>query len=190
VSICVDYRTGHDEGFSPVQAICDVKSAVRWLRENSDDLGVDPNKIVVCGSSAGGYIAVSSIMFENINDDSDNQNTDHIPNALVVFGAGMDGVDIMSRRYPELLERAVELSPFHNIKKCLPPTLWMCGTADDLYEQNKNFVNLMINEGNEITFVTYEGMEHGIPNYGSHQNNSYHDTTLKIDDFLKTIGFV
>ncbi|MFD0619112.1 alpha/beta hydrolase [Paenibacillus sp. GCM10027629] len=29
------------------------------LRGNSDDLGVDPNKIVVCGSSAGGYIAVS-----------------------------------------------------------------------------------------------------------------------------------
>jgi len=190
VSICVDYRTGHDEGFSPVQAICDVKSAVRWLRGNSDDLGVDPNKIVVCGSSAGGYIAVSSIMFEDVNDDSDNQSTNYIPNALVVFGAGMDGVDIMRRRYPELLERAMELSPLHNIKKCLPTTLWLCGTADELYEQNKNFVNLMINEGNDMTFVTYEGMEHGIPNYGSHQNKSYNDTTLIIDDFLKTIGFV
>jgi acetyl esterase len=65
----------------------------------------------------------------------------------------------MSRRYPELLERAVELSPIHNIKKCLPPTLWMCGTADDLYEQNKEFVERMVDEENDITFITYEGME-------------------------------
>jgi acetyl esterase len=190
VSICVDYRNGHDEGFSPVQAICDVKSAVRWLRENSADLGVDPNKIVVCGSSAGGYIAVSSIMFDQLNDESDNQTTNHIPNALVVFGAGMDAVDIMTRRYPELLERATEISPFHNIKKCLPPTLWMCGTSDDLYEQNKNFVELMIGDGNEITFVTYEGMEHGFFHFGRHENRCFHDTILRIEEYLKSMAFI
>ncbi|WP_342587513.1 alpha/beta hydrolase [Halalkalibacter urbisdiaboli] len=170
--------------------MCNVKSAVRWVRENSDDLGVDPQKIVVCGSSAGGYISVSSIMFENINDDSDNPNTEHIPNALVVFGAGMDGVDIMSRRYPELLERAVELSPLHNIKKCLPPTLWMCGTTDEFYEQNKNFAKLMVDKGNEINFITYEGMEHGFFHYGRHENRCFHDTIHRIEDFLKSLKFL
>lgn len=44
VSICVDYRNAYDKGFTPVQAICDVKSAVRWLREHSMDLGVDSEK--------------------------------------------------------------------------------------------------------------------------------------------------
>src|SRR5690606_41584076 len=53
VAVCVDYRNGADEGFTPIQAICDVKSAVRWVRENHSELGVNPNKIVVCGSSAG-----------------------------------------------------------------------------------------------------------------------------------------
>jgi|GEM_PF-3300496 len=35
IAICVDCRTGHDEGFTPIQAICDVKSAVRYVREHA-----------------------------------------------------------------------------------------------------------------------------------------------------------
>lgn len=186
VAICVDYRNGHDDGFSPVQAICDAKSSVRWVRNHSDDLGVDPNKIVVCGASAGGYTAVSAIMFEHLDDEMDT--TDPIPNALVVFGAGMDGVDIMERLFPDLIEKATELSPIHNIKKCLPPTLWLCGEADLLYEQNKKFIKLMADEGNDISFVTYEGMEHGFQNYGRHDNKPYYATTLRIEDFLRSLG--
>jgi acetyl esterase len=72
-------------------------------------------------------------MFKDLNDD---QSTDHIPDFLIIFAAGMDGIDILRRRYPQLLKGATELSPIHNIKKCLPTTLWLCGTADDLYEQN------------------------------------------------------
>lgn len=73
VSVCVDYRNGRDEEFSPIQAICDVKSAVRWVRENASTLEVDPDKIVICGSSAGSYITVSAMMFDHLNDESDHQ---------------------------------------------------------------------------------------------------------------------
>jgi len=190
VAICVDYRNGHDEGFTPIQAICDVKSAVRFLRENAPDLGVDPAKIVVCGSSAGGYIAVSSIMFNHMNNDGDNLSIDHIPNALMIFGAGMDAIDIMTRRYPELLDQAREMSPYHNVKKCLPPTLWMIGTEDDLLEQNKDFVERMVAEGNNITWITYDGMEHGFFLYGRHENKPLHETKVNIADYLKSISFI
>jgi acetyl esterase len=190
VSICVDYRTGHDEGFTPIQAICDVKSAVRWLREHAADFGVDQHKIVVSGSSAGGYIAVSSIMFDHINDESDNQHTDHIPNALVIFCAGMDAVDIMARRYPHLLDQAQAISPYHNVKKCLPPTLWMCGTADDLYDQNREFVNRMTAAGNDITFIAFDDMEHVFFLYGRHGNKPFHDTNHRIEEFLKSMAFI
>jgi acetyl esterase len=187
VSICVDYRNGHDEGFTPIQAISDAKSAVHWVRNHSVELGVNPNQIVMCGASAGGYTCVSSIMFEDIIDD---QSTDHIPNALVVFAAGMDGIDIMGRLFPELLAKATELSPLHNIKKCLPPTLWMCGTSDELYEQNKEFVTHMKDKGNDITFITYEGMGHGFFNYGWHENMPYNETTHKMEEYLKTIRLI
>lgn len=190
VAICVDYRNGSDEEFLPTHAIYDVKSAVRWVRENSSKLGVDPNKIVVCGSSAGAYITVSSIMFDDLNDESDNQMTNHVPNALVVFAGVMDGVDIMRRRYPELLEKAIELSPIHNIKKCLPQTLWFCGTSDTDYEHNLEFTKLMKQEGNDITLETYEDMEHGFFNYGRHQNEYFHITKLEIEKYLQSMKVI
>lgn len=190
VTVCVDYRNGRDEGFSPIQAICDVKTAVRWARENSSILGIDPNKIVVCGSSAGSYIAVSSIMFDHINDEDNLQNTDHVPSALVVFSGGMDGVDIMRRRYPKLIKVATEISPIHNIKKCLPQTLWFCGRSERDYEQNKSFVKRMNDVGNQITFLEYEGMDHGFFHYGRNENKYFHETIQEMESFLKMGDFL
>ncbi|WP_163583318.1 alpha/beta hydrolase [Gracilibacillus saliphilus] len=192
VAICVDYRNGSDKDFLPTQAITDVKSAVRWVRKNSSELGVDPNKIVVCGSSAGGYITISSIMFKDLNDESEysNQSSDHIPNLLIIFAAGMDGVDIMRRRYPQLLENATKLSPIHNMKKCLPPTLWICGTADDFYAQNLDFITQMRDKGNDITFKTFEGMEHGFFNYGKHHNKYFHKTRMEMEKYLHSFNVI
>lgn len=190
VAVCVEYRNGADEGFTPIQAIQDVKSAVRSVRENYAFLGVDPNKIVVCGSSAGAYISVSSIMFEEINNETDNLSTDHLPNALVVFAGGMDGVDIMKRRYPELLEKSTELSPIHHIKNCLPKTIWFCGTAERDYDQNKEFTQRMVEKGNEITFIEYENMVHGFFHFGRNNNKYYQDTIQKVEGFLKDTKFI
>ena len=37
--------------------IHDVKAAVRWLRANAGDLGLDPDRIAIGGASAGGHLA-------------------------------------------------------------------------------------------------------------------------------------
>lgn len=189
VSICVDYRNANDEEFSPIQAISDAKSAVRWVRKNCNNLGVDPDKIVMCAASSGGYTAVPSIMFENINNENDDIYINNIPNALVVFAAGMDGLDITERLFPELKEMAQQLSPMHNIKKCLPPTIWFCGTADIAFKQNKKFCKEMVKVGNTCTFITYEGMEHGFFNYGLHENIHFNNTNQRIELFLKSLDF-
>jgi acetyl esterase/lipase len=188
-AICTDYRNSYDEGFSPTQAICDTKSAVRWVRKHADQLGIDRNKIVVCGASAGGYMAIASLMFEDIDDDIDRME-EYVPNALIMFAAVMDGVDIMRRRFPELLEKAERLSPLHNIKSCLPQTLWICGTADIDYVQNKEFIEQMVQAGNKIEFKTYQDMEHGFFNYGKHENKYFHETKLDIENYLRSLEFI
>ena len=38
--------------------IPDVKSAIRWFKQNAKELGVDPNRIVAGGGSAGGHISL------------------------------------------------------------------------------------------------------------------------------------
>jgi acetyl esterase/lipase len=51
----VDYRLSPEAPF-PAQ-IHDIKAAIRWLREHSSRYQIDPNRIVVAGSSAGGHLA-------------------------------------------------------------------------------------------------------------------------------------
>jgi len=51
----IDYRLTSVAPF-PAQ-IEDCKAAVRWLRANASKYNLDPNRIGVCGFSAGGHLA-------------------------------------------------------------------------------------------------------------------------------------
>jgi acetyl esterase/lipase len=51
----VDYRLSPEAQF-PAQ-IHDIKSAIRFLQANADKYGIDANKVIVAGSSAGGHLA-------------------------------------------------------------------------------------------------------------------------------------
>jgi len=51
----VDYRLSGEAKF-PAQ-IHDIKAAIRFLRSRADDFHIDPERIVVAGSSAGGHLA-------------------------------------------------------------------------------------------------------------------------------------
>ncbi|MFM8891420.1 MAG: alpha/beta hydrolase fold domain-containing protein [Planctomycetia bacterium] len=53
--IAVEYRLGREARFPA--AVWDVKAAVRWVRKNAAAYGLDPDRIVVAGGSAGGNIA-------------------------------------------------------------------------------------------------------------------------------------
>ena len=52
----IEYRTTRS-GSTYVEGVADVKSAVRFLRENAERFGIDPRRIVLWGESAGGYLA-------------------------------------------------------------------------------------------------------------------------------------
>lgn len=51
----IEHRTSHEAKF-PAQ-IHDVKAAVRYLKEKSDDYHINPNRIGVWGTSSGGHLA-------------------------------------------------------------------------------------------------------------------------------------
>ena len=56
VNVSANYRLAK-EGFWPSQ-LHDVKAAIRWTRANAGKLGIEPNRIVVAGYSAGGMLAL------------------------------------------------------------------------------------------------------------------------------------
>ncbi|MGI6434624.1 MAG: alpha/beta fold hydrolase [Syntrophomonadaceae bacterium] len=53
--VSVNYRLS-EEAIAPAQ-IHDIKAAIRFIRANADDYHLDPNRIAVWGSSAGGALA-------------------------------------------------------------------------------------------------------------------------------------
>ena len=87
----VDYRLSPVAKF-PAQ-IHDIKSAIRFLRTNADRFGVDANRFVLAGSSAGGHLAVLAAVSDGVPELSGNLGvTENISSSVQAvvsyFGAG------------------------------------------------------------------------------------------------------
>ncbi|MFM2283975.1 MAG: hypothetical protein RL222_1479 [Bacteroidota bacterium] len=80
VVAAMDYRIGfpnellagqcqgdYNKGFYPavVRAVQDARSAVRYLKANAEQLGIDPNKIFVGGQSAGAITSLGLVLYED-----------------------------------------------------------------------------------------------------------------------------
>ena len=83
-SLYVDYRVSPDRFPLP---LLDARRAVRYLRAHAAEYGIDPSKIAVMGSSAGGHLAAlvstyrDKIDCEGV-DEIDNE--DYIPNLQIL----------------------------------------------------------------------------------------------------------
>jgi acetyl esterase/lipase len=62
VAARADYRVKSRHGVTPKECVEDAKSAIRWMRQNAAKLGVDPERIVAAGGSAGGHIAACTAL--------------------------------------------------------------------------------------------------------------------------------
>lgn len=64
VAFSADDRVSSRNKTTPLECVKDAKSAVRWIREHAAKLGVDPDRIVASGGSAGGHIAAYTGVIE------------------------------------------------------------------------------------------------------------------------------
>ncbi len=65
--------------------ITDAKSAIRWFKQHSAELGVDRERIITGGGSAGGHIAVLATTNPGLNDPSDPAGIDTRVAAYLLF---------------------------------------------------------------------------------------------------------
>ena len=123
LSVNEDGTVPHPE-ITPVESVKDARSAMRWLRENAASFHIDQDKIVAGGQSAGGQLALSTALIDDVNEASDNLDISPVPDALLLYSSNVNTVEAWADRL--LGDRRNEIwsiSPYHNLKAGLPPAI-------------------------------------------------------------------
>jgi len=185
VGISLEYRlVNRDTGTTVFDCVKDGRSAIRYLRRHAGELGIDPDRIVVAGGSAGGHIAAGTALFDGIDEASDDASVSCRPDALVLYypvidtsneGYGQKKIGNCWRR----------LSPIDHVKAGLPPTIIFHGTADRItpFQGAMLFHKRMIQAGNECKLIPHNGGRHG---YLIFDLQLYEQAMSRTHLFLKT----
>lgn len=191
VAFSAEYRVRQRHGTTPFEAVEDGMAAIQWLRENAEQLNIDPERIIAAGGSAGGHVAACTGTVSHLVDSTLETEISYLPNAMVLFNPVIDtGPD--GYGYDRLQERYREISPVDHVSLNTPPTLIFHGTADStvVFENVLEFQESMRSAGNRCEVMAFEDKEHGFFNYGRDDNIPYEKTIAKTDSFLIDLGIL
>ena len=148
VGFNIEYRRSplatHPEG------LVDIKSAIAWVRDHADELGVDPGFVAITGGSAGGHLsALAALTSDDPSLQPGFEDSDTSVAAAVPFYGVYDLTDpdevqwrylrswvieplFMKKpfaEHPDLYEQA---SPTHRVHPDAPPFLIVHGAGDSI----------------------------------------------------------
>lgn len=189
VAMSAEYRVRSRNKTTPRECVMDGKSAVRWIRQQARELGVDPKRIAAGGGSAGGHVAAATGTTQGFEEEGEDLKVSSRPDALVLFNPVFDNGP---KGFGHATVKAYwkEFSPMHNINETTPPTIVFLGTKDSLIpvETAKEYKRLMEARGRRCDLHLYEGQPHGFFNYKSREN--YTKTVVEMDRFLLSLGYL
>lgn len=209
VTVLADYRVKCRHGSTIMDSVADAKSAMRWVRDHADELGIDPTRIAASGSSAGGHLAAATALIPGFDDPRgpSDKTIDARPNALILYNPGLDtgskaaADKIAALVGKEAAERGRELSPLDHLDRGLPPTIIFQGTADTLTppETAKAFCFRAKALKFQCDVVSYPGAPHGFTeawlgledaSLGLKTEVWQWDTIRRTDVFLSKLGWL
>ena len=203
MAMTAEYRIRNLHDTLAKNCVEDGKSAVRWIRANAKKLGVDPARIAAGGGSAGGHVAACTGVIKGFEAKGENAAISSVPNAMVLFNPPCVMAPVPGRKdflNPEniagLRERMgvppEQLSPWHHVRKGLPPTLVLHGEADPTVKfwTSASFVKKMKAAGNDAKLAGYPEELHGFFNYGRRSNKMFIATMRRTDEFLTELGWL
>jgi acetyl esterase len=185
VAMTADYRVKSRQNTTPFDAIADAKSAMRWIRAHAKELGIDPDKVVAAGGSAGGHLAACTATLSEYNDPGDDLSVSAIPNAMILFNPVADATELSD--HFGSVENAKKGSPLHHLHADLPPAIIFHGTKDTTVVPASvtAFQDKMLEFGNECELILFGGAGHGFFNYGREGGKYYERTVALMDVFLQ-----
>jgi acetyl esterase len=178
VAVLADYRVKCRDGSTPLDSLRDAQAAHLWLRTNAEDLDIDPQRIVLCGGSAGGHLALTVTM---------KASPAHKPAAVVLFNPA---VDLVSRAPMALKLVARRISPSVLPVQALPPTLVFHGQDDRTVpiDTVRRFCQRADAAGRVCRLDEYAGQDHGF--YHLRQVDPAIGTSPYADTLTKALAFL
>ena len=191
VGFAVEYRTKTSHGTSPFESVEDAMSAMRWVRAHAEMFGVDPNRIVASGGSAGGHLAAATGMLDAYDAPGEDLSMSRVPDALVMFNPVIDNGP-SGYGHERIGDRYETFSPFHNVNETAPPMVIFLGTKDRLIpvETMVHFQEAVHAQGVRCDVHLYGGQPHGFFNYRDGKNPYYNGTMAAAEAFLRAQGMI
>ena len=162
--------------------IHDCKAAIRWLKANADKHQIDPERIGVWGSSAGGHLVNmlgTSGDVKELEGDCGSPGVSSRVHCVVPFcgpanflapkrfegGRSPSAVDLLlGGKIEDKQDVAKQASPITYVSKDDPPFLIVHGTADNTvpFEQAEMFHEALQKAGVDVTLVRITGGSHAV----------------------------
>jgi acetyl esterase len=184
VAARADYRVKSRHGVTPKECVDDARSAVRWFRQNAGKLGVDPDRIVASGGSAGAHIAACTTLKPA--SEPDGPKVSSKANALILFNPVLRFGPQMLKKIDNDEAIGKAISPILHLAKDSPPTLLFFGTDDFLFKQGEEFIQRSKQLGHRAEMFTAEKQPHGFFNKSPWREK----TLLRADEFLVSLGYL
>lgn len=166
----IDYRLASDLLHFGV-AIDDVEQAVRFVRSHAAEFKIDPDRIALIGESAGGQLAAMAALRAAPNASVKAVVAFYTPTDLVTLVKSSDYIPARIRNSIQgtpwesiILAGLAQLSPVDNVRRDMPPFLFVHGTEDSLvpFSQSREMCSRMRRAGASCELFPVEGAGHGL----------------------------
>lgn len=140
VVVTVNYTLAKD-GYDIAYGTEEIVDTVKYFRDHAGEYGINPERIVVMGYSAGGYHAMASVL------------------TLLE-----EGIPVYKQVlcYPFMSETAERYGAMdEQMRKTVPPALFIICKGDPIGEGSLAYEEALRENGVSTTIKTYEGAMHG-----------------------------
>ncbi len=173
--VCANANYRLSPGATYPDHVDDATSAVAWLREHSDDYGVDPDFIAIAGNSAGAHIAAMTALTSNsVQAIVTCYGVYDLTNRLGVHGSAfldrLIGPHVLKAFFDTEPERFHAASPMDHVERASIPWLILQGDRDSLTpapEAREFARRLREQSAHPVGYAEFPGAQHAFDIYYS-----------------------
>ncbi|MDR6486741.1 acetyl esterase [Chryseobacterium vietnamense] len=175
VVVFIDYRLAPEHPFPA--GLNDSLDSIKWVIENAESLGIDPDKIGIIGDSAGAALATAVstqigkhlkfqvLIYPAVDNQLNSKTWETYENGPVLNKQG--GIEAWAGYLPEEeKENPLAIPVLIKEFKETPSTLIILAEHDPLLDDGKQLSENMKNAGVDITISFYKDMVHGFMHMG------------------------